>query len=111
VHDYVRYGLWTWERFRDPTNTIDPVSGEQINPDKMPLPVPAVGKDGSRVLIFVANHADRVEVKKDPQKYVDAAVTNKQLPPPPGEKPAAAPAKPAEAPPALPAPPPAPPAH
>jgi hypothetical protein len=120
AHDWLRYGLWTWERFRDPSNTIDPVSGAQINPDTMPLPIPAVGKDGSRMLIYVADKKDRGIVRMNPQRYVDAAAENKQVEeqtPPKAPKPPAAPngAKPpAEATPAptpaLPAPPPAPPA-
>ncbi|MBA3709464.1 MAG: hypothetical protein H0W83_11680 [Planctomycetes bacterium] len=57
-------------------NTVDPVSGDKV--DGKIAPIEAKTKDGKTILIGVATQATGDIVKKNPEKFVDAALANKK---------------------------------
>ncbi|MBA2480727.1 MAG: hypothetical protein H0V44_08695 [Planctomycetes bacterium] len=57
-------------------NTIDPVNGEKV--DVKIAPIEAKTKDGKIILIGVSTQATGDTVKKDPEKFIDAALANKK---------------------------------
>lgn len=55
-------------------NTIDPVNGAKVDPKI--APVEAKAKDGKTILIGAATADTAATIKKDPEKYIDAALAN-----------------------------------
>ena len=57
-------------------NTIDPVTGDKIDPNV--APVAAKAHDGKDILIGASSVDSAAVIKKNPDKYIDAALADKK---------------------------------
>jgi len=57
-------------------NTVDPVTGDKVDPNI--APVSAKGHDGKQILIGASSADSAATIKKDPDKYVDAALADQK---------------------------------
>ena len=60
-----------------PVNTVCPISGKKIDPS-IP-PVEAKTADGKTIWIGVCSEGSATKIKKDPAKYVKAAMDDKTI--------------------------------